>query len=383
MCIKTRRIRIFLFESVQFGYASCLLFCFFFFNNFVYARDNQKEQANILWSIQRINELNDEEKESIVKSANNILTKKIDVITDKDFMFVNDTHYYVSVAPYWWPDTLQNGRIEFVRKDGQTNPNKLVNDWEKLHALAKSLKTLSIAYYLTDCDIYYTLYQNFIEKWFVSAETKMYPNFEYAQLIPGRNDNRGRPTGIIEGYVFNDILESFRLINTKKKITNDIYSSFENWCEQFLNWLSSSENGIKQSQANTNLGIAYDVVLLNFAVFCNRDEIVNKLLQEFLNKRLKKQIMCDGSQSAELKRTRAFYYSIFNLTHIIDFCLIQKAIGDSSYVNNMEYIRNALNFLLQFVGNASAFPYTEIGNWKELEIKLKAENDRVCDLLFN
>src|SRR5947208_15750997 len=66
-----------------------------------------------------------------------------------------DKHDYVSMGPYWWPDTTKPGGLPYIRRDGERNP-ELANRYAapRFAALAGAVTTLGLAYYFTDDEQY-------------------------------------------------------------------------------------------------------------------------------------------------------------------------------------------------------------------------------------
>lgn len=339
----------------------------------------------LLWNIERLqtvkSEISKNEKmyQRYIQPANNILNKKPISITEKTISISGDIHNFESISTYFWPNP-EDPQGPYICKDGIVNPETKLYDEIRLSEFCKRLKFLSIAYYLTRDECYYNSFIKQIKVWYLNKDTKMNPNFEYAQIIPRINNNHGQPHGIISAYVMNDAIEAIRLINSVKTIEKNTLKEIVLWFHQFLNWLNNSNMAQKEALQNNNHGIAIDVLKLNIALFVNDYKTANKITTSFYSTRLKKQIDYQGRQISELKRTKAFMYSIYNLMHIIDFCYIQESIGNFYYRTNHEIIDQAVIFLNQYIGNRQKFPYQEIDNWDRLETWLKDEIARIQKL---
>src|SRR5215217_6124516 len=137
-------------------------------------------------------------------------------VMDKSYTPVSGSkHDYMSQAPYFWYDsTKPNGR-PYMRKDGVRNPeiNK-ITDKKLLGDLENASKTLSLAWYFTGDEKYAAKAAALIRHWFVNEETRMNPNLDYAQGIPGINNGRG--IGIIESRAFTGIADAVGLLAGSK-----------------------------------------------------------------------------------------------------------------------------------------------------------------------
>ena len=282
-------------------------------------------------------------------------------VTNKDKTFAPDVHYYCSIGTYWWPDPHQPG--VYVRKDGQTNPEGEKYDIKKLTVLARRCRNLSKAYFFTRDRKYYDTFISQLQVWFINEDTRMYPSFEYAQVIPGRNENKGRSTGMIDAYYFNTIIESIRLVNGVKQIDRRTMRQLREWFGKFV---EDSENryGEVLRKANNNIGTAYDITLVNMYLFIGNEKKAMEIINSFYEKRVIAQILEDGRQPSELSRTKAFTYSIKNLGLIIDFCYLARCTYPNYFQEHRERIDKAFEFLGQYVNNPERFPYKQITSWE-------------------
>src|SRR4051812_19980512 len=60
-------------------------------------------------------------------------------------------HDYMSMAPYWWPDTTKPNGLPFIRRDGEMYPeSRTDHDGLRLQATIERVRSLSLAWYLTE-----------------------------------------------------------------------------------------------------------------------------------------------------------------------------------------------------------------------------------------
>ena len=295
-------------------------------------------------------------------------------VTNKDNKLISDTHNYVSLAIYYWPPK-DSVKTQWEHRDGEVNPAYKSYDGRKLELLEDRLRTLSIGYYLTGDSHYRDTYIQQIKAWFIDKQTYMYPNFNYAQIIPDKHIKEGQPWGLIEAYQFNSVLESIRLMDYLGQIDLSTMKLLKKWFKQFSKWMESSPQGKEVAAAINNQSIAYDVTLLNMKLFYN-GKIDRHISDNFRTKRLLRQISSDGSQPEELKRTRAIHYSVYNLSHIIDFCRIMQHTGVDYYIQNKDLIDKAFSYLLKTTNSPQSFSYKEL-NWDESVQNLYRECTRI------
>lgn len=67
-----------------------------------------------------------------------------------------DKHDYMTVAPYFWPDSAKKDGLPYIRHDGKANPDSRtdVYDRKRLSSMASSIRTLALAYYFTGNESY-------------------------------------------------------------------------------------------------------------------------------------------------------------------------------------------------------------------------------------
>lgn len=335
------------------------------------------KEKPLLWNMERLKVIRNQGDESgiykkYLRFADSYLITPDVVIIAKEKSFAPDKHYYSSLAPYWWPDPESPGG-KYIRKDGVRNPE--INDYDGsiLSELCLRLRAFSIAYYFTKDTRYKEAYLKQLDAFFLDENTYMYPNLEYAQVVPGYNNNRGRGAGIVTADCFLDILDSYRLVNYTKPVGKQLDQSIRKWFSDFLEWMLTSEIGMEERESSGNISLFYDVLALDIASFVNNKALVKEITDNFRSKRLEAQIELDGSQPLELARTKGFSYSIYNLQHIVDFCIIQESLGKRYYRNNRDIIDRAFMYLFPFIGNQFAFKYKQITSWDDCEEDLKRQ----------
>ena len=341
-----------------------------FFTVFFFAIQGCSVQSNnakspLIWNVEELDTERNVTNSKLTKSLKTLgdshRTEGLLMVTDKKSTFAPDNHYYCSMGSYWWPDPDTPGK--YINKDGYINPERSQYDREKLAALTKKCYNLSRAFYMTGDTAFYNAFVKQLQAWFVDKETYMYPNFKYAQVIPGKRNNKGRSTGLIDAYDFNTVIESIRLVNSVKRIDKRTMKALQSWFSDFAEWADKGEFSEALHHANNNIGVAYDVTLVNMYLFAGNEERAKEILDDFAESRLNKQIMDDGKQPEELKRTKAFSYSIFNLNHILDMCFLARYWYPNYYQEHQERIDKAFVFLGQYVDNPKAFPYQQISSW--------------------
>lgn len=324
----------------------------------------------LLWDVSHIDTIN------VAKSADQFASLPPVAVTDKPFTRSGNPHNFEALSIYLWPDP-DNPDGPYITRDGQPNPEYKQYDLPRLEELVRRTRALSQAYYATGNPKYYDAFCRQIDAWFIDRDTKMEPNFEYNQFIPGRNNGRGCAAGIIDAYHFVSVLEAVRLVGSKQSIGRRRTRALKRWFRHFATWMQTSEMGQQASRATNNHGTSYDVTLFVISHYIGSRDVCRQILEHFAERRIHPQITEDGRQPEELKRTKAFNYSVYNLQRMVDFCIIQHRLGHDYLDGEGSRIKDAIRYLDQFVGHRDAFPYQEIGDWNQQERTLEELKSRV------
>ena len=339
-------------------------------------------QNCMLWNEGRLYTVKNDEtyrkvKDGMCWSAKSLLDDEDEVLVNKPLKFVDDARYYVSIGIYWWPDEKNPGG-PYIRKDGRINPETNDYDAPKLGRMIRRVKSFAVAFYLTGDMSFKDAFISQLWAWFLDPQTGMLPNFQYGQIHPGSRNNIGSAAGLIEAYPFNDVLDAVRIVNSESAIDRKTMTALKKWFSDFADWMIDSDIGLAEYWATNNHGIAYDVLLANIAEFVGRKDILERITDDFRWMRLDCQIMPDGSQPLELDRTRSYHYVLYNLVHIVDFCILQENIGNSYYLSNKDIIDSAFLWVVPYVEHPEKWLWEEnLKKWPEEDKIFCAELQRL------
>ncbi len=248
--------------------------------------------------------------------------------------------------------------------------------------MADAVNTLSLAYFYSEDERYAKKAVDLLKTWFLHDETRMNPHLEYAQFIPGVNNNKGRQYGLIDTYSFVEMLNSIKLLETSDCFTKDVEDGLRQWFLSFSKWWQTSEQGIAERNGKNNHGLAYDVQLVMFSLFAGDMKTALEVIEKYPEMRLYTQIEPDGKQPEELRRTLAFHYSEYNIRHMVDMVVIAKSLGIELYKSQSDDGRSlykAIDFLVPYLGKeASEWPYKQISGWEKSQQALCEDLFRVA-----
>jgi hypothetical protein len=277
-----------------------------------------------------------------------------------------DKHDYLSQAPYYWPNPKTPNGLPYVSRDGERNPEiNQITDHHSLDQLESSVETLALAYYFNGNEAYAAKAVSLLRAFFLDSATRMNPNLQYAQFIPGVNTGRG--IGLIETRGLTTVVDAIGLLSGSKALTGNDQRGLQDWFGKFLQWMLESKNGHDEAAAKNNHGSYYDVQVASFALFVGKKELAVQVLQDARQKRIAIQVEPDGRQPLELARTKAWSYSNMNL----DGLMVLAALGERTGVDLWSFqtsdgrgIRKALDFLTPVALGEQKWQYPEIGGVK-------------------
>ncbi|WP_114752128.1 alginate lyase family protein [Pleomorphovibrio marinus] len=310
-----------------------------------------------------IQEGNLPEMERLVNSADNMLNEGPYSVTKKSAPPPSgDIHDYTSMGPYWWPDPEKEDGLPYIRRDGEVNPeSRTYTDKEELGSLMSALPVLAEAYFFTGEERYAEHCAKLVRAWFLDASTKMNPNLNFAQRIPGRTEGRG--IGIIDTRKFAHLPDIVTMISPSMHWKKEDQEGLEAWLKEYLDWLVNSEHGQDEAVHGNNHTTWYFAQAIPLSIFVGNDNRADSLAEAGIPLILEEMIEEDGSQPKELARTRSWDYSAMNLAGITTFALGLEELGKPVWEYQNEKgasIRDALEFLIPYTQGQKAWEYEQI-----------------------
>ena len=204
-----------------------------------------------------------------------------------------DKHDYMSQATYFWPNPKTPNGLPYIRRDGEGNPETgNLPDHAAMNKMESEAATLAMAYYFTGDEKYAAKASQLLRAWFLDPATRMNPNLQYAQAIPGVNTGRG--IGIIDTHGLADLLDYVGLLAGSTAWTASDQRGLEKWFSEYLQWLRVSKQGRQESAEKNNHGTYYDLQVAAFALFTGNEKLAVKVLRNVGPKRISVQIEPDG-----------------------------------------------------------------------------------------
>jgi hypothetical protein len=276
-----------------------------------------------------------------------------------------DKHDYMSQAPYFWADPAKPNGLPYIRRDGERNPElKKISDHDNLGRVGDDSRNLALAYYLTGNAAYADRAALLLRTWFLDPTTRMNPNLEFGQGIPGINTGRG--IGLIETRSLMPAIDAVGLLAGSKAWSASDQQGIKTWLSQFLHWMRTSDKGKDEDVAKNNHGTWYDLQVTDYALFLGDRQLAVDTLNRVRTRRIALQVEPDGRQPLELARTNGFSYSIGNLDGLMQLARLGQQVGVDLWgfrTPDGRSIRAALDFLLPYALGTTPWTYQQIGGF--------------------
>ena len=268
-----------------------------------------------------------------------------------------DKHDFFSEGDYWWPNP-ESVDSPYIQRDGITNPDNFVAHRHAMIRFSRIIGALASAYMITGDEKYVLQAMKHCKAWFVDTATLMNPSLLYSQAIKGRFTGRG--IGIIDTIQLMEVVQGLIAILNAKGLDKNDLAAIRNWFEQYLQWLTTHQYGKDEMNAANNHGTCWAMQVAVFAKFTGNQQLMDFCRDRFKNVLLPNQLAIDGSFPQELRRTKPFGYSIFNLDATATICqtLSTKENDLWNYQTaDGRSIKKGIEFLYPFVADKSKWPY--------------------------
>ena len=314
-----------------------------------------------------INSVKDAE---IAKAESFLSEKPVTVTAAHSERSAGGLHDFYSEGDYWWPDP-ENPEGPYIQKDGQSNPGNFSDHRLAMVRLSEITATLTSAWLITSEQKYADKVLEHLNAWFVDTTTIMNPDMLYAQAIKGRFT--GRSIGLIDAYHLVEVAQSVKVLAEKGGIPAEQSAEIKNWFSQFLSWMTTHEYGIKEMNAENNHGTCWVATAASMAVLVDNQEIIKQCTDRFKNILLPNQMELDGSLPRELKRTKPYGYSLFNIDA---FCNAAQIL--STPENNLwefetpdgKSLKRGMEYIYPFIMDKTLWPFAkDIYIWEEWPVR--------------
>lgn len=275
-------------------------------------------------------------------------------------------HDFYSEGDYWWPNPDEPSG-PYIQRDGQSNPDNFTAHRKAMVRFSQIIGTLASAYRITSNEKYVAQAMVHLRAWFIDEATRMNPSLLYAQAIKGRATGRG--IGIIDMIQMMEVAQGVRVIEQSKGVNRGEIQQIKNWFAQYLQWVTTHQYGIDERDAKNNHGTCWVMQVAVFAKLTGNQALIEDCKNRFKTILLPNQMEPDGSFPLELRRTKPYGYSLFNLDAMASICHILSDERENLWEFTLpdgRKLRKGIEFMYPFVANKSSWTYPkDVMYWEE------------------
>jgi hypothetical protein len=267
-------------------------------------------------------------------------------------------HDFYSNGDYWWPDPNTPDGLPYVQRDGQSNPENFSAHRMALRDMRDAVAALAAAYTLDRQDKYAQKAVTLLKVFFLNEETRMNPSLLYAQAIPGRVSGRG--IGVIDTLHLAEVALAIAAIQNAEAMTAETRNGLRKWFADYAQWMTTHKYGLDEMNAKNNHSVAYMVQLAAFATLTGDRQKLDLCRTRYKEVFVPQQMAADGSFPQELRRTKPYGYSIFQLDNMAILCQLLSTPEDNLWTCTLpdgRGIRKAVEFLYPYLLDKGQWPY--------------------------
>lgn len=307
------------------------------------------------------------DRERILKAANAALAlEPITIAKFRAKLSEGGANDFYSNGDYWWPDPTKPDGLPYIQRDGESNPNNFADHRRCLTQLRDTVASLGAAYKITGEDRYPAKAAGLLRIFFLDPETRMNPHLNFAQAIPGVTPGRG--IGIIDTLHLAEVPPAIEALRKSPAFPAETLAGLKAWFREYAEWMITSKNGQEEADTANNHAVAYWLQIATFAQLTGDTARLAECRRRFKEVFVPKQMAMDGGFPDELKRTKPYGYSIFQLDNLATLCQVLSTRDDDLWKFQMadgRGIRKAMEFLYPFLADKSKWPHKpDIQAWE-------------------
>jgi Alginate lyase len=297
------------------------------------------------------------ERERVLAAARSYLSEPpVTVTASRSSRSAGSLHDYFSEADYWWPDP-QDPSGPYVQRDGQSNPENFDDHRKAMRRLSVQVPALAAAWTLTREKSFAEAAGRHLRAWFVDEETRMNPHLQYAQAIRGRVTGRG--IGIIDTLHLVEVARAVEALEGSPALSPPERREVIRWFAEYVEWMTTHPYGIEEKNARNNHATCWVLQVAAFARLTGRESLLEECRTRFKTVLVPDQMAADGSFPQELRRTKPYAYSLFNLEALAAVAQSLTTPADDLWrfeLPDGRGLRRAMAYMEPFVRDKKSWP---------------------------
>lgn len=265
-------------------------------------------------------------------------------------------HDFFSEGDYWWPNPSDPSG-PYIQRDGMSNPDNFVDHRRYLMRLSIQVPALVAAWKLTGKREYANKASEHLRAWFVDEQTRMNPSLQYAQAIKGRFTGRG--TGIIDTIHLVEVARAVEVLESFGGVGAGDLTGIKKWFADYLQWLTTHQYGIDERDTRNNHATCWVMQVAAFAHLSGNTALLDYCRTRFKTVLVPGQIAINGSFPEELRRTKPYGYSLFNLEAFSTIAQILSTSDDNLWTFTTPDGRGlslSMKYMVPYIKDKKSFP---------------------------
>lgn len=266
-------------------------------------------------------------------------------------------HDFFSEGDYWWPDP-KNPDGPYIQRDGMSNPDNFVEHRKAMMRLSVQVPALAAAWRLTSDRRFADRAAMHLRAWFLDPKTLMNPHLLYGQAIKGKVT--GRSIGVIDTLHLVEVARAITVLEGSKALSPAEQAGVKKWFTDYLTWITTHPYGTTERDAKNNHGTCWVLQAAEFARYTGNAEVTTFCRDRFKKVLLPNQMAADGSFPDELRRTKPYGYSLFQLDIITSVCQVLSTPADDLWTFQLpdgRSIGRAVAFMFPYIADKKTWPH--------------------------
>jgi len=297
------------------------------------------------------------DRDRVLKAAKQYLTEAPKTVTASSSpRSAGGLHDFFSEGDYWWPDP-KDPKAPYIQRDGMSNPGNFTDHRKFLMRLSVQVPALAAAWQLTKDARYAKHAGRHLRAWFVDEETRMNPSLLYSQAIQGRFTGRG--IGVIDTIHLVEVARAIETLEGSPAFTKLEMAGVKKWFADYAKWMTTHTYGTDERDAKNNHGTCWVMQAAAYAKVTGNNELMAYCSDRFKTVLVPNQIAANGSFPEELRRTKPYGYSLFNLDALATICRILSTPSNNLWKFELpdgRGIRRAMVYMFPYIRDKKLWP---------------------------
>jgi hypothetical protein len=186
----------------------------------------------------------------------------------------------------------------------------------------------------------------------------MNPHLRYAQAIQGVVTGRG--VGIIDTLHLVEVARAIEVLEGSRVLSSPQMKEIKQWFGDYLRWMTTDKFGIDEREAKNNHGTCWVLQAAAFARLTGNQDLLGYCRIRFKTVLVPNQMASDGSFPQELRRTKPYGYSLFNLEAMAAICQLLSTPKENLWTFELadgRGMRKGMEFMTPYIRNKKSWPH--------------------------